>query len=189
MRRKDREMSAAFGWHVIEKAAYGVVSMVDDKGLPYSLPVSMIADQDKLYFHSAKEGTKNILIGDTQAGKPVQVVFVTDVEVPALYSNEELKTFIADGTIDKYTSKVFTTEFASAIVSGRAVVVKEDEEKKHALRLICQKYTPSKMEFVEVSLAHSLARTEVFRIDVEDITAKRKKYDNNRQEMKWERME
>lgn len=188
MRRKDREMSQAFAYDVIDRAAYGVLSMIDNEGVPYSLPLSLVRDGDNLYFHGAKEGTKNTLIYGNE-GKKVQAVFVTDVQVPALYSDEELANYIAEGTIEKYTSKVFTTEFASAIVVGKVKVVQEDEEKKQALRLLCQKYTPDKMNLVEVSLAHSLPRTEVFRIEIEKVTAKRKKYDAHRQEMKWERMQ
>jgi nitroimidazol reductase NimA-like FMN-containing flavoprotein (pyridoxamine 5'-phosphate oxidase superfamily) len=189
MRRVDREMPADFGRQVIQRAAYGVLALTDDQGLPYSLPLSAVLEGDSLYFHSAAEGTKNALIEEAEGGRPAQMVFVCDVKVPDLYSDEELDAFAAEGNLGAYTSKVFTTEFASAIVCGRVHVVTDEEEKRRALTLICQKYTPGKMKYVPMAIGHSLARTEVYRLDIENLTAKRKKYDADRKEMKWARME
>lgn len=189
MRRADREMPAEFGRWVIQRAAYGVLALTDDQGLPYSLPLSAVLDGGSLYFHSAFEGTKNTLIEQAEGARLAQMVFVCDVRVPNLYSEEELEDFAAQGKLGAYTSKVFTTEFASAIVCGRVHVVTEENEKKHALTLICQKYTPDKMKYVPMAIAGSLSRTKVYRLDIEELTAKRKKYDANRQEMKWARME
>lgn len=39
MRRKDREMGAAFAWAVFDKATYSVISAVDRDGSPYSVPM------------------------------------------------------------------------------------------------------------------------------------------------------
>lgn len=44
MRRKDREMSREFGLEVIDRAAYGVLSVVDSDGAPYALPLSIVRD-------------------------------------------------------------------------------------------------------------------------------------------------
>ena len=53
MRRKDREMSAEFGLSVIDKAQFGVLSLVNMENEVYSLPLSIARDGDRLYFHSA----------------------------------------------------------------------------------------------------------------------------------------
>lgn len=55
MRRKDREMSSEFGLKVIDKSRYGILSTVDEE-LPYGIPLSIVRDDNTLYFHSAKQG-------------------------------------------------------------------------------------------------------------------------------------
>ena len=56
MRRKDREMDKDFGLEVIDKSKYGVISLVDNNNMPYSVPLSIVRDGDMLYFHSATVG-------------------------------------------------------------------------------------------------------------------------------------
>ena len=58
MRRKDREMDRVFAFNIIDKSEYGVLSMLDDEGEPYGLPLSLVRYGDLLYFHSAKLGKK-----------------------------------------------------------------------------------------------------------------------------------
>lgn len=186
MRRKDREMSSEFGLEVIERAQYGVLSMVDEKGDPYSIPLSIVRKGDFLYFHSAKEGKKVELL---ERELKVMVVFVGNVAVPELYSNEELEEISKDkGAAAALASTVFTTEFESAVVSGNVRIVQEKEEKIEALRLICEKYTPSKLKYIDIAIAGGLERTNIYKIRIEGITAKRKKFDDKREEMKWGRM-
>ena len=56
MRRKDREMNAEFGLEVIDRAEFGVLSLVDPQGEVYSVPLSIARDGSQLYFHSARSG-------------------------------------------------------------------------------------------------------------------------------------
>ena len=83
----------------------------------------------------------------------------------------------------------FTTEFESAAFSGTACEVTDIQEKIKALRLICEKYTPDNMENFEDAIAKSLDRTAVWKIRIENLTGKRKKYDKSGEEMKFGRME
>jgi hypothetical protein len=57
-----------------------------------------------------------------------------------------------------------------------------------ALRLICEKYTPDSMPFFETAAAKSMKITGIVRVDIDEITGKRKKYDKDGKEMKWGRM-
>ena len=83
----------------------------------------------------------------------------------------------------------FTTEFESAAFSGTACEVTDIQEKIKALRLICEKYTPDNMENFEDAITKSLDRTAVWKIRIENLTGKRKKYDKSGEEMKFGRME
>lgn len=186
MRRKDRQMPPNFAHQVIDKAQYGVVSMIDGENT-YSVPLSIVRSGDVLYFHSAKQGRKvDVLARNAN----VTVVFVGDKRVPENYSSDELEEMNKDASMAvKLISNVFTTEFESTIVTGVAKLVDNEEEKITAMRLICEKYTPNKMEYFDTAITAGLNRTNVYKVEMESISAKRKKYDSDGVEMKYGRME
>lgn len=186
MRRKDRAMSEEFARGIIDRSRYGVLSMVDGDEA-YGLPLSIVRDRDKLYFHSAKEGRKVEVLKENSK---VSLAFVGEVEVPENFSKDELDEIAADSSkAVLLISSVFTTQFESALVSGRVSLVEDREEKVKAMRIICEKYTPSKMDYFDIAIEAGLGRTNVYRVEIEDMTGKRKKYDPSGKEMKWERME
>ena len=81
MRRKDRQMPLHFAHQVIDKAQYGVVSMIDGDN-PYSVPLSIVRSGDVLYFHSAKQGRKvDVLASNAN----VSILFVGDKRVVNKY--------------------------------------------------------------------------------------------------------
>ncbi|MDO4544984.1 MAG: pyridoxamine 5'-phosphate oxidase family protein [Bacillota bacterium] len=165
MRRKDREMGREFALNVVDKCEYAVISMVDPEGLPYCLPITIVRKDDLVYFHTAKEGFKiDVLTNDPH----ICMSCVSDTY----------------RTPDK-----FTTEFESAIVRGTASEVTSDEEKIEALRLLCQRHTPTNMHEFDDAISKSLFRTGVWKLTIEDITGKRKKYDREGKEMKYGRTE
>ena len=165
MRRKGREMPEEFAWEVADKCEWAVLGMVDPSGMPYCVPVSIARDGKSVYFHSAKGGFK-IECLENQA--QVCISCVGD-------------TF---RTPDK-----FTTEFESAILRGQAVEVTDEQEKIHGLRLLCERHTPTNMENFDNAITRSLSRTGVWKVEVREITGKRKKYDAQGKEMKFGRME
>lgn len=173
MRRKDREMDRDFGLEVIDKSIYGVLSMVDEGNEPYAIPLSIVRDGDILYFHSAKDGRK---VEVFENNPNVSVAFVGETQIPESYSNEELNEIIkAETKAGLLLSKVFTTEFESAIVFGKVKIVEDEEERIKALRLICEKYTPTKMDYFPAAIKAGLKKTNIYSITIENITAKRKK--------------
>lgn len=187
MRRKDREMNIEFGLEVIDKSTYGVLSMVDDDNELYGVPLSIARDGNTLYFHSAMDGRKVKIL---EKNPKVSVVLVGETKIPEIYSNEELDEIMKDKSqAGIFSSKVFTTEFESAIVVGKVRLVEDEEERVRGLRLICQKYIPTKMAYFSMAVKAGLKGTNVYSIEVEEITAKRKKYGVNGKELKWGRTE
>jgi len=176
MRRKDREMSKEFGYGIIDKARYGVLSMIDEKNDPYGLPLSTVREKDILYFHSAKDGKKVKIFKNNPN---VSVAFVGEVNIPENYTKQELNEIAKDESkAALLISNVFTTEFESAIVKGTVSPVEDEEEKIKAMKLICKKYTLDKMDYFQMAIDAGLQRTNVYRIHIEDVKAKRKKYDS-----------
>lgn len=165
MRRKEREMPAEFGWQVADKCDYAVLAMIDTAGMPYAVPLSMARDGEKIYFHAAGQGEKT---DNLRQNSNVCVVCVADVNP---------------------LPQEFSTEYASAIIRGRAQEVTDEAEKIQALRLICQRYAAANMAEFENAISRSLARTAVWRVDIASITAKRKKNDKYGREMKFGRLD
>lgn len=186
MRRKDRAMDMEFGLSIIDKSRYGVVSMIDEDDGLYGLPLTIVRDGKVLYFHSSKEGKK---VRALEKNPKVSIAFVGDVHIPENYSFEELEEMDRDPSkAVKFISSVFTTEFESTIVKGQAELVEEREEKIKAMKIICEKYTPTKMKYFHTAINAGLNRANVYKVEIADITSKRKKYDDKGVEMKWGRL-
>lgn len=160
MRRADREMPKEFALEIVDKCPYAIISMIDCD-TPYAVPVSIARSGDSIYFHCAKEGRKtNVLTSYPR----VSIVCVGNVTP---------------------SSDKFTTEYESAIIAGNARQVIKDEEKVKALRLICERYTPSNMDKFDTAIEKSLSRTAVWKVDIVSISGKRKKYGSDGKEIKF----
>lgn len=187
MRRKDREMGQEFALQIIDNSDYGVLSVIDTDGDPYAFPLSLVRKDNYLYFHSAQGGKK---VETFETNYKVIVVFVGRTNIPELFSVEELDSFLIDENKGStLASKVFTTEYESAIVYGNVTLVDNEQEAIEALRLLCEKYTPTKMKYFDIAVKSGLSRTNIYRINIESATAKRKRYDSHGEEMKWCRIE
>ena len=145
--------------------------MADEEEQPYGLPLSLVrTDEKTFYFHCALEGKKLDIL---KHNPRVCLSAVTKCK-PTVGPK--------DGS--------FTLEFKSAIAFGTAEIIEDDTEKIAALRAICERFLPQHMDAFDVSIARSLGRTAVVRITLtEPPIGKRKQYDNQGEEMKWQRME
>ncbi len=165
MRRTDREMDESFALAMVDKCAFATLSMVTADCAPYCVPLTIARVDRSIYFHCAFDGTKVEVLRENPR---VCVCCVGDVRA--------------------YPGK-FTTEYESAIVFGTAHEVEQEAEKIAALRAICERHTPENMSDFDSAVERSLSHTAIWRIDIESITGKRKKYDSEGKEMKFGRME
>ena len=149
MRRKDRERDREFALAVIDQCEYGTVAIQGEE--PYCLPLSLVRVGEELYFHCALEGKKIDLLRENSA------VWVSFVGSNAAAEDD------------------FTTYFRSAMVRGTARQVTDPEEKAAALNALCQKLTPNHMPAFDREVARSLAVTGIWKIRMDEITAKEKR--------------
>jgi len=156
MRRKDRQRDEAFCLRLIDGCTNGVMALTTGEETPYCLPLSFVRKDRSLYFHGAKEGRKTDLL---RACPKVCITFI----------GKDNPTYQAE-------FNNFTTMFASAIVTGTAHEVTDDNEKIEALRLLCQKVLQDAMtgDNFDRAVAASLPATAVWRIDMEEISGKAK---------------
>lgn len=171
MRKASREMDAAFAFEVFDKAPYITVSFTRPDGSPYGVPLSLARKDEKtFYFHGALEGDKM----DCIANNPKVALSAVTRCTPTIGPK--------DGS--------FTLQYKSAMAEGVAEVVTDRTEKVEALRLICQRFLPHHMDTFDTAIERSLERTAVVKITLkEPPTGKRKQYDKQGEEMKWQRME
>ena len=164
-------MPAEWALEVLDKAPYVTVSMADDEGMPYGLPLSLVrTDEKTFYFHCALEGKKLDIL---RHNPRVCLSAVTKCK-PTVGPK--------DGS--------FTLEFKSAIAFGKAEIVEDDSEKIAALRAICERFLPQHMDAFDASVARSLGRTAVVRITLtEPPVGKCKQYDKHGEEIKYGVME
>ncbi len=166
MRKKSREMDAAFALEVFDKAPYVTVSFTRSDGSPYGVPLSLVRTDDQtFYFHCALEGEKLDCIKYNSTVSLSAVSRCTPTVGPK------------DGS--------FTLQYKSAMAKGKAELVNDDKEKIDALRAICLRFLPGHMDAFDASIERSLQRTAVVRITLtEPPTGKRKEYDKEGNEMK-----
>lgn len=188
MRRKDREMSREFAISIVDKANFGTIALWDfENEETYSVPLSIVRIGEVLYFHSGKSGRKVDLLKNSNK---VSISFVGEVEVPDKFSMDSLRGIVESGeNLSILLSRVFTTQFESAIVTGKPRLIEDEKEKIEAMKKICEKYTPSKMEFFSKGVEVGLSKVNIYGIDILSVTGKRKKLDSTGEEMKFGRME
>jgi len=148
MRRRDREMSEEFAWSVVDQCEYAFLAMTGPDNSPYGVPITIARSGNSIYFHGAKEGQK----------------------VDCIRQHPRICLTCVGNTMIQESQ--FTTQYESAILIGDVTEVLDDAGKIEALRLICQRHTPSAMALFDRAAQQSLSHTAVFRIDAVEITGK-----------------
>lgn len=152
MRRSEREIKdRAQIDDVLATAFYLDLAMVDD-GKPYVVPLNFGYADGCLYVHSAVAGKKVELLK-----RRPQVCFSVVVQAE-----------VTRGA----TPCQFSARYRSVVGTGRAVLVEAAEERVKGLDCIVRKFTDGPFTYD----AKMLARTAVFRIDIESLSGKQAGY-------------
>lgn len=118
MRRKKQVLSFADCEAVLGRGTSGVLAVSGDDGYPYAVPLSYVYQDSKIYFHSAKSGHK----------------------LDAIDSNCKVSFCVIDK--DSVVPEEYTTYFRSVILFGKARVLTDPSEKRHAIEILAAKYSP-----------------------------------------------
>ena len=146
MRRKDKMLSKDDCIRLLNETEVGVLSLIGDNAYPYTVPLNYVYKDNAIYFHSAKDGYK---IDCIENNNKVSFCLVDNVEL---------------------LSASFDTNYESVVVFGKAF--EEVENKKEALILLIEKYSPDYMEKGHKYVEKSHGSTRVFRIDIDYMTGK-----------------
>lgn len=151
MRRKDRMLSEEDTLRVLRQGEYGVLSLLTPEGTPYGIPLTYAVEENgqrlSLYIHCAREGRK---LDCLHAGKAAHFVVVGATCV---------------------VPQKFAIEYESVMLEGTLAEVGDEEEKRHGLLCIAQKYSAG---FDGAAYADAAGKaTRVLRLDVESMSGKR----------------
>jgi hypothetical protein len=148
MRRKDLILTEVEAWDIIRQGEIGFLATMDADGHPYGVVLNHAVEGRSIYFHSAAVGHK---LDNISAHPQVSYVVVSEHQVlPAKMS----------------------AYYRSAMAFGTAKILTEDEPKRHALRLIMEKYSPGYVCRALEDPAPDM-RTCVVEICVDRVTGKR----------------
>lgn len=156
VRRQDRLLDEDRARELLATAEYGVLSMADEGGEPYGIPVNFVWDgAGSVYVHCAPEGRKLRLLA----------------------KNPKVS-FCVVGRVCLQPSR-FTTGYESVVLTGSAVTGLLPDERHHALELLLRKLSPHDLEVGLRYAEKSFHRTEVIRLDFTSFSGKCKKIENN----------
>ena len=112
------------------------------------MALNVVRDGEKLFFHSAPEGLK---VDSLRENPQVCLLFV---ENPTIYE------------------KGLTTLYTSTVVRGKVTEITDFDEKRRALRLLCDRFVPSLTKEETGCVETGPKSTGVWCIEIESVTGK-----------------
>jgi nitroimidazol reductase NimA-like FMN-containing flavoprotein (pyridoxamine 5'-phosphate oxidase superfamily) len=148
MRRKRQELPEREAIAMLESCTSGVLAVQGDDDYPYAVPLSFAYEDGRLFFHSAQAGHK----------------------LDAIERNEKASFCVI--AADDVVQSTFTTHFRSVVVFGRARVLTDDDEKRHALLCLAKKYSPDYLDAAGSEIDGEWKRVCAIELAVEHMTGK-----------------
>ncbi|MCQ4635192.1 pyridoxamine 5'-phosphate oxidase family protein [Anaerovorax odorimutans] len=148
MRLKEQQLSEKESIEIIKNATHATLAINGADKYPYSVPISHIYSEGKIYFHGATSGQKfDLLTRDPHVS--ISVIAFDDVQ-PAK----------------------FTTFYKSVIAYGDVRQLKTPEEIKAPMRLIIKRFCPGMEEAGITFLNSQLGNFYVYEMDIKHMTGK-----------------
>ncbi|NLP35084.1 MAG: pyridoxamine 5'-phosphate oxidase family protein [Clostridiales bacterium] len=148
MRRFKQLLSKEETIEILNKCSSGVLGVNGDDGYPYTVPLSYVFRDGKLYFHCAKEGHK----------------------IDSIKRNDKVTFCVIEK--DNVIQESFETQYRSVTIFGRARILTDDSEKRNALRYFVEKYSPNYIEKGHNVIENGLSRVCVIEVKIEHMTGK-----------------
>jgi nitroimidazol reductase NimA-like FMN-containing flavoprotein (pyridoxamine 5'-phosphate oxidase superfamily) len=147
MRRHKQELSKEECLDILTNEPRGFLALLGDNDYTYSIPMSHVFVDGKIYFHGAKEGHKN----------------------DAIKRHDKISYCVMDNGVKSKDSWWYT--FKSVIVFGKIRTLDDDEEKIEKLTYLGDKFFPTHEETVN-EINRLLDKTEVFEITIDHMSGK-----------------
>lgn len=150
MRRNAQQLSSSECIEILQNCTSGVLAVLGDDDYPYAVPLSYAYDSGSIYFHCALTGHK----------------------IDAINNNNKVSFCVISQ--DNIFPAEYTTHYKSVIVFGKASVLTDTEEKKKAIFMIAEKYSPAQTDKKEV-ISDAFDRFNIIEIKIEHMSGKQAK--------------
>ncbi len=151
MRRKNQLLTDEECIEILNSSTSGTLALLGDNDYPYSVPISYVYNDGKLYFHSALTGHK--------------------IDAINLHSKASFCVIAQD----KVVPEKYTTYFRSVIAFGKICVIDNDAEKLRAIEILAEKYSPQLAEGRKKEIEDNFSRMCMIELDIEHMTGKEAK--------------
>ncbi len=148
MRRFKQELNQNEIEQILQLNTSGVLALIDNNGYPYSVPLSYVYTNGKIYFHSAKVGHK----------------------INAIKNCKKATFCIIDK--DDVKPEKYTTFYKSVIAFGNAEIVTNIKETLFAIKELGEKYYPNHTNELQKELEKSKMAFLIIKFDIEHMTGK-----------------
>ncbi|MCQ4636717.1 pyridoxamine 5'-phosphate oxidase family protein [Anaerovorax odorimutans] len=148
MRRGKQELSLEESVKILKRGTSGVLAAAGDDDYPYAVPLSYVYADSKIFFHCAGEGHK----------------------LDAIARNSKVSFCVIDK--DQIVPEKYTTYFRSVIAFGKARMLSDEEEKRAALELLAEKYSPEFEEGRRKEIDSQFRQVRMVEIKIEHMTGK-----------------
>lgn len=151
MRRSKQQIPETEAVDILKNATSGVLGVSGDDGYPYTVPVSHVYQDHKLYFHCAREGHK----------------------FDGILRNDKVSYCVI--AKDEVNPSTFSTDYLSVILFGKARILTEAGERQAALEALVRKFSPGYFEEGLREIERDWDRVCVVEIAIKHLTGKRAK--------------
>lgn len=151
MRRERQALEQEEVEQILKSGTSGVLSLVDEEGYPYAVPLSYVWYRGKIYFHSAKAGHK------------VSAVKHCDRASFCIVARDDVQ------------PQRFTTFYQSVIAFGKISVVQDAEEERAAIEALGEKYYPDHEQELQAEIERFRSAFIILALEIERITGKQAK--------------
>ncbi len=148
MRRFKQELQQNEVERILKNNTSGVLSLINSNGYPYSVPLSYVYSNGKIYFHSAKSGHK----------------------IAAIKNCNKVSFCIIDK--DDVKPEKYTTFYKSVIVFGKVEIVDKKEETLSAIKELGEKYYPNHNIELQQEIDKNMDRFVIIKLEIYHITGK-----------------
>jgi nitroimidazol reductase NimA-like FMN-containing flavoprotein (pyridoxamine 5'-phosphate oxidase superfamily) len=148
MRRKNQVLSAEDTISVLQKGTSGVLAVYGENDYPYAVPLSYVYYNCKIYFHCAKTGHK----------------------IEAINKNNKVSFCVIDQ--DTIVPQEYTTYFRSVIAFGKARILENETEKRKAMEILAEKYSPNHEKGRLVEIDKLFNQVCLIEIEIDHLTGK-----------------
>ena len=149
MRRSAQAMENSRCREVLMRNTSGVLSLLDENGYTYGVPLSYLLHENTIYFHGAKVGAK----------------------IDAVRHHDKVSFTVIDR--DEVIPEEYTTHYRSVIAFGRVRILTEEEELGMAIRAMGRRYAPQATEQrLEQAVAAEYAGLAMIALEIEHLSGK-----------------